>query len=83
MKLSNEPFIPTYPTFPLNNSLPSLCSLRFAEQFIAYLTLNHQMSTKILNLWDHALNVCHQAGRIKIFTTQPSCTYYFGPFSGV
>jgi Domain of unknown function (DUF1816) len=33
------------------------------------------------NLTD-TLNVCHQAWWIEIFTEQPKCTYYFGPFAG-
>jgi hypothetical protein len=75
MTLSNEPFISIYPTFHLNNSFP-------LKSFIAHLTLNSQLSTKILNLWTDTLNACRQAWWIEIFTTQPKCTYYFGPFAG-
>jgi Domain of unknown function (DUF1816) len=75
MTLSNEPFISIDPIFHLNNSLP-------LRSFIACLTLNHQLSTKILNLWTHALNTCCQAWWVEIFTAQPKCTYYFGPFAG-
>jgi hypothetical protein len=75
MTLSNEPFISISPTFHLHNSL-SLTS------FIAHLTLNHQLSTKVLNLWTEALNALRQAWWVEIFTAQPKCTYYFGPFAG-
>jgi Domain of unknown function (DUF1816) len=75
MTLSNEPFISIYPTFHLNNSLS-------LKSFIAHLTLNSQLSTKILNLWTDTLNACRQAWWIEIFTAQPKCTYYFGPFAG-
>nr|WP_310426118.1 DUF1816 domain-containing protein [Chamaesiphon sp. VAR_48_metabat_135_sub] len=70
-----EPSISLYPTLNLKNSLP-------LRSFIAHLTLNHQLLTKILNLWTHALNACRQAWWVEIFTAQPKCTYYFGPFSG-
>jgi Domain of unknown function (DUF1816) len=75
MTLSNEPLISIHPTFHLNNSLP-------LRSVIAQLTLNHQLSTKILNLWTETLNACRQAWWVEIFTAQPKCTYYFGPFSG-
>jgi Domain of unknown function (DUF1816) len=75
MTLTNEPFISIYPTLHLNDRL----SLR---SFIAHLTLNHQLSTKVLNLWTHALNAYCQAWWVEILTAQPKCTYYFGPFAG-
>jgi Domain of unknown function (DUF1816) len=75
MMLSDDPFISSYPNFHRNNSLP-------LKSFIAHLTLNHQLSTKVLNLWAEALNVFRQAWWIEIFTVQPKCTYYFGPFAG-
>jgi hypothetical protein len=75
MTLSNEPFISIYPTFHLHNSLP-------LTSFTAHLTLNHQLSTKVLNLWTEALNALRQAWWVEIFTAQPKCTYYFGPFAG-
>lgn len=64
-----------YSNLHLNSSL----SLR---SFIAHLTLNHQLSTKILNLWTHALNTYRQSWWVEVFTAQPKCTYYFGPFVG-
>ena len=75
MTLSNDPLRSIYPTFHLNNSLP-------LRSFIAQLTLNHQLSTKVLNLWTETLNACRQAWWVEIFTAQPKCTYYFGPFAG-
>jgi hypothetical protein len=75
MTLINEPSISLYPTLELKNSLP-------LRSFIAHLTLNHKLSTKILNLWTEALRACRQAWWIEIFTAQPKCTYYFGPFAG-
>jgi hypothetical protein len=83
MTLSNEPFISLvqsplygiYSTYYPNDRL-------LLRSFIAHLTLNHQLSTKILNLWTHALNACRQAWWVEIFTAQPKCTYYFGPFAG-
>ncbi len=75
MMLSNEPFISIYLTcYPKDR-------LSF-KSFIAHLNLNHKLSTKILNLWTDALNACRQAWWIEIFTEQPKCTYYFGPFAG-
>jgi hypothetical protein len=58
-----------------SNSLP-------LRSFIAQLSLDRQLSTKILDLWTHILNTCHQAWWVEIFTAQPKCTYYFGPFAG-
>jgi Domain of unknown function (DUF1816) len=82
MTLINEPF--------LSMAQPPLCGIYSTydparlslRSFIAYLTLNHQLSTKVLNLWSYALNACRQAWWIEILTTQPNCTYYFGPFAG-
>jgi hypothetical protein len=75
MTLITEPSISLYPTLKLKNSL-------LLGSFIAYLTLNHKLSTKILNLWTDTLNACRQAWWIEILTAQPKCTYYFGPFAG-
>ena len=74
MTLITEPSISLDP-FHLSNSLP----LRL---FIAHLTLNNKLSTKILNLWSVTLNACRQSWWIEILTMQPKCTYYFGPFVG-
>ncbi len=75
ISLVQPPLCGIYPTFDPNDRL----SLR---SFIAHLTLNHQLSTKILELWTDTLNACRQAWWIEIFTAQPKCTYYFGPFAG-
>jgi Domain of unknown function (DUF1816) len=75
MTLITEPSISLYPNLKLKNSLP-------LRSFIAQLTLNHNLSTKILNLWTDTLNACRQAWWIEILTEQPKCTYYFGPFAG-
>ena len=74
MTLINEPFISIHPTIHPNNSHPLASS-------IAHPTLNHRLSTKVLNLWTHALNIYCKAWWIEIFTEQPKC-YYFGPFAG-
>lgn len=74
MTLITEPSISIYPTLHLKNSLP-------LRSFIAHLTLNHKLSTKLLNLWTDTLNACRQAWWIEILTAQPKCTYYFGPFA--
>lgn len=53
------------------------------SSFIANLTLDTNMSTKIVDVRIDALNAaCRQAWWIEIFTAQPKCTYYFGPFAG-
>ena len=75
MTLINEPFISIHPTIHPNNSHPLASS-------IAHPTLNHRLSTKVLNLWTHALNIYCKAWWIEILTEQPKCTYYFGPFAG-
>jgi Domain of unknown function (DUF1816) len=63
------------PTLILKKSFP-------LQAFIAHLTLNNKLSTKILNLWSVTLNAGRQAWWIEILTAQPNCTYYFGPFAG-
>jgi Domain of unknown function (DUF1816) len=75
MTLMTDPSISLYLTLKLKKSLP-------LRAFIAHLTLNHKLSTKILNMWTDTLNACRQAWWIEIFTAQPKCTYYFGPFAG-
>jgi hypothetical protein len=74
MTLITEPLISLYRTLKLKDSL----SLRSS---IAHLTLNQKLSTKILNLWTDILNAFRQAWWVEIFTAQPKCTYYFGPFA--
>jgi hypothetical protein len=75
MTLITEPSISLYPTLKLKDSLP-------LRSFIAHLTLDRKLSTQILNLWIDNLNAYRQAWWIEIFTVQPKCTYYFGPFAG-
>jgi Domain of unknown function (DUF1816) len=71
----SEPSISLDLTLPLKKSFHLL-------SFIAHLTLNNKLVTKVLNLWTDALNACRQAWWIEILTAQPKCTYYFGPFAG-
>lgn len=40
------------------------------------------MSIKILDVRTNTVNSYRQAWWIEIFTAQPKCTYYFGPFAG-
>ena len=40
------------------------------------------MSTKISGVQTNDISSHHQAWWIEIFTAQPQCTYYFGPFAG-
>jgi Domain of unknown function (DUF1816) len=83
MTLINEPFISIHPTIHPNNSHPLASSILQGEANAnAHPTLNHRLSTKVLNLWTHALNIYCKAWWIEIFTEQPKCTYYFGPFAG-
>jgi hypothetical protein len=69
------------PSTSLDLTLPLKKSFHLLS-FIAHLTLNNKLVTKILNLWTDALNACRQAWWIEILTAQPNCTYYFGPFAG-
>jgi Domain of unknown function (DUF1816) len=38
---------------------------------------------KIADVWTDILNFLGQAWWVKILTTQPQCTYYFGPFASI
>lgn len=38
---------------------------------------------KITDIWTDILNFLGQAWWIEILTTQPQCTYYFGPFASI
>ena len=38
---------------------------------------------KIDEIWTNTLAFLGQAWWVEVLTTQPRCTYYFGPFSGV
>jgi Domain of unknown function (DUF1816) len=45
--------------------------------------LNSKMAMSISTVWIDTLDFFGRAWWIKIFTTHPRCTYYFGPFGGV
>jgi Domain of unknown function (DUF1816) len=49
---------------------------------IVNLTLHNKMVIQILDIWTETINSYRQAWWIEIFTEQPKCTYYFGPFGG-
>lgn len=38
---------------------------------------------KIPHVWTDILNFVGQAWWVEILTTQPQCTYYFGPFASI
>ncbi len=38
---------------------------------------------KIPDVWTDILNFLGQAWWVEILTTQPQCTYYFGPFASI
>lgn len=38
---------------------------------------------KIQDVWTDILNFLGQAWWVEILTTQPQCTYYFGPFASI
>jgi Domain of unknown function (DUF1816) len=52
------------------------------RSFIANLILHNKMAPQILDIWTDTINSYRQAWWIEIFTEQPKCTYYFGPFAG-
>jgi Domain of unknown function (DUF1816) len=39
------------------------------------------MLIKLSEIWTSCLDFLGQAWWIEVFTTQPRCTYYFGPFA--
>jgi Domain of unknown function (DUF1816) len=45
-------------------------------------TFAQKILTQITTRWTDFLDFAGQAWWIEIFTTQPQCTYYFGPFAG-
>lgn len=45
--------------------------------------LNNKILAKIDEIWTNVLDFLGQAWWIEVLTTQPRCTYYFGPFRGV
>jgi hypothetical protein len=52
------------------------------RSFIANLTLHNKMATQTFDIWSNPINSYRQAWWVEIFTEQPKCTYYFGPFAG-
>jgi Domain of unknown function (DUF1816) len=44
---------------------------------------NPKVPTKVLDIWTNTLDFLGQAWWIEVFTAQPKCTYYFGPFAHV
>jgi hypothetical protein len=51
------------------------------RSFIANLTLYNRMAAQTFDIWSNPINSYWQAWWIEIFTEQPKCTYYFGPFA--
>ncbi|WP_373545778.1 DUF1816 domain-containing protein [Chamaesiphon sp.] len=49
--------------------------------------MNPILSSKILvktdEIWTNTLDFLGKAWWVEVLTTQPRCTYYFGPFRGV
>jgi hypothetical protein len=45
--------------------------------------LNNKILVKTDELWTNTLDFLGQAWWVEVLTTQPRCTYYFGPFGGV
>ncbi len=45
--------------------------------------LNNKVLVKIDDIWTNTLAFLGQAWWVEVLTTQPRCTYYFGPFRGV
>ena len=44
---------------------------------------NNKILVKIDEIWTNTLHFLGQAWWVEVLTTQPRCTYYFGPFGGV
>jgi Domain of unknown function (DUF1816) len=42
-----------------------------------------EVFTAIVAIWTDILNFWGQAWWVEVFTAQPKCTYYFGPFADV
>jgi hypothetical protein len=42
-----------------------------------------QLASDFTAIWTDILNFVGQAWWIEIFTAQPKCTYYFGPFAKI
>ena len=45
--------------------------------------LNNKILVKADEIWTNTLDFLGQAWWVEILTTQPRCTYYFGPFGGI
>ncbi len=45
--------------------------------------LDNKIIVKIDEIWTNTLAFLGQAWWVEVLTTQPRCTYYFGPFGGV
>jgi Domain of unknown function (DUF1816) len=45
--------------------------------------LNNKILVKTDEIWTNTLDFLGQAWWVEVLTTQPRCTYYFGPFGGV
>jgi Domain of unknown function (DUF1816) len=43
--------------------------------------LDKKITTQISEIWTDVLDVVGQAWWVEVLTTQPRCTYYFGPFA--
>jgi Domain of unknown function (DUF1816) len=44
--------------------------------------LNNKILVKTDDVWTNTLDLLGQAWWVEVLTTQPRCTYYFGPFGG-
>ena len=45
--------------------------------------LDNNIIVKIDEIWTNTLAFLGQAWWVEVLTTQPQCTYYFGPFGGL
>jgi Domain of unknown function (DUF1816) len=61
-------------------SLPRKVFLSWSS-LVTNLIPNNKIAMKILTIWTNALNFLGRAWWIEVLTTQPKCTYYFGPFA--
>jgi Domain of unknown function (DUF1816) len=52
-------------------------------QLIISLILDNKILVKTDEIWTKFLDFLGQAWWVEVLTTQPRCTYYFGPFGGV
>jgi Domain of unknown function (DUF1816) len=52
-------------------------------KLITNLILNKKILVKTEEIWTNTLAFFGQAWWVEVLTTQPRCTYYFGPFGGV